>query len=175
MRKLIPFSLLVFLFSCKGEDKPTASAIATSVTYPYTATYSSSFEMGNAEHSKVILGLWKDFDNNTLDNSKAAFADTVSLFFANSMPFMGSRDSAMAMAKGYRAMFSKIESKVNAFVPLKSTDKNENWVCVWGVEYATMNGKIDSTFLQETWRFNKDGKVDLMYQFASKTPSGDKK
>jgi hypothetical protein len=28
-------------------------------------------------------------------------------------------------------------------------------------------GKVDSFYLQETWRFNKDGKADLLYQFKA--------
>lgn len=172
MRKIVCVFALAALFSCKNEegDKETSSNLATSVVYPYEATYSSNFKIGKPEYSKIVLDLWKDFDNNTLDNSKSAFADSVSLFFANSQPFIGSRDAAIEIAKQYRGQFSEIKSTINAFVPLKSTDKNEEWVSVWGVEYSTKDGKTDSTYLQETWRFNKDGKVDLMYQFVSKPP-----
>ena len=55
---------------------------------------------------------------------------------------------------------------------IESIDKNENWVCVWGMETDTdKKGKVDSSYLQETWRFNKDGKADLFYQFrAAATP-----
>jgi hypothetical protein len=62
-------------------------------------------------------------------------------------------------------MFSAVSSRVDAVFPTKSTDKGENWVCVWGMETHTMNGKTDSTNLHEVWRFNKDGKVDLMMQY----------
>jgi hypothetical protein len=56
-------------------------------------------------------------------------------------------------------------------VPLRSTDKNEDWVLVWFKEYRTdANGKKDSTEMQETWRLNKDGKADLLYQYAQQNP-----
>jgi hypothetical protein len=49
---------------------------------------------------------------------------------------------------------------------VKSTDKNEDWVLIWGMETDThKNGKIDSVNLQETWRINKDGKADLLMQY----------
>ncbi|MDE3125689.1 MAG: hypothetical protein KGK14_09260, partial [Bacteroidota bacterium] len=52
--------------------------------------------------------------------------------------------------------------------PIKSIDKNENWALIWGKEVDTYkNGKKDSTHIQETWRFNKDGKADLFYQFKA--------
>jgi hypothetical protein len=31
-----------------------------------------------------------------------------------------------------------------------------------------MNGKVDSVSIQETWRFNKAGKVDFMFQAIRK-------
>jgi hypothetical protein len=31
------------------------------------------------------------------------------------------------------------------------------------------NGKVDSVDLQETWRLNKDGKVNLLFQFSRAT------
>ena len=56
---------------------------------------------------------------------------------------------------------------MHAIFPVKSTDKNEDWVCIWGTEVNTdKKGKTDSVHLQETWRFNKDGKIDLLYQHS---------
>jgi len=57
-------------------------------------------------------------------------------------------------------MFTTIKSTVTAILPVKSTDKNEHWVSIWGSEISTdKKGKIDSVSLQESWRFNKDGKI----------------
>ena len=48
----------------------------------------------------------------------------------------------------------------------KSVDKNEHWALIWGKEVDTdKKGKVDSSYLQETWRFNNDGKDDLMFQY----------
>ena len=60
--------------------------------------------------------------------------------------------------------------------PLKSTDKSENWVSVWFTEHRTNEaGKKDSSYFQETWRLNKDGKVDRFYQYEAKTAPPAKK
>ena len=49
---------------------------------------------------------------------------------------------------------------------VKSTDKKENWALIWGKEIDTdKKGKVDSFYLQETWRFNKDGQADLFFQY----------
>jgi len=48
-------------------------------------------------------------------------------------------------------------------------NKDETWVCVWGKETDTNSkNKVDSTYLQENWMFNKDGKISYMGQFAAK-------
>jgi hypothetical protein len=65
---------------------------------------------------------------------------------------------------------------VNAIMAVKSTDKNEHWVLIWGMEKDThKNGKTDSVELQETWRFNAAGKADLLYQFAEQPARAMKK
>jgi hypothetical protein len=51
---------------------------------------------------------------------------------------------------------------------VKSTDKNENWALIWAKEVNKYKkGKVDSSYVHELWRLNKDGKVDLVYQFRA--------
>lgn len=51
-------------------------------------------------------------------------------------------------------------SSVDAVTALRSKDKNENWALIWGKEIDTdKKGKLDSFYLQETWRFNKMAKL----------------
>ncbi len=89
------------------------------------------------------------------------------LFLLPGNPGTGSTDSTLAGAQLFRNTFAAVKSTVHAYMPLKSTDKNDNWVCIWGTEVSTdKQGKVDSVGLQETWRFNKDGKIDLLYQFG---------
>src|SRR5450830_11737 len=48
--------------------------------YPYTANYSSKFAMGNPAHAKIILDLWKDWDDNAFDRHDY-MADTLVMLF----------------------------------------------------------------------------------------------
>ncbi|MES1220009.1 MAG: hypothetical protein ABUT20_31190 [Bacteroidota bacterium] len=161
--------------SNKEEAKPVASTETTSmadVTYPYPISYSSKFELADPKYGQIILGLWKDWDNGTLSNSKDAFADSVEMHFADGSMMHSVRDSVLAAGQMYRDMYTKAVSEVNAVTALRSMDKDENWALVWGKEVDTdKKGKVDSFYLQETWRFNKAGKVDLLYQYkAAGTP-----
>ncbi len=152
-----------------GETKAVTETKPASISNMsgYTASYSTSFELGDVKNAEAILALWKSWDEGNLSTSKQYFADTVSFYVSEGGEITGPRDSTVADAQRYRDMFSAVKSTVHAIFPIKSTDKNQEWVCVWGTEVRTdKKGKTDSIHLQETWRFNSAGKTDLIYQYA---------
>lgn len=133
---------------------------------PYVASYSSSFEIGNAEYAATILqGSWKDWEENNLDNMKNWMADSIVAYHSDNSVVNGI-DSLMARWKKGRADLSSTNTTIDAVIPVYSTDKNENWVLVWATEIDTKkDGTVDTLGIMETWRINKDGKADLLYQF----------
>lgn len=153
----------------KTKDKVKAPAEQAS---SYSATYSSKFEIGNPAHTTLIMNVWKDWDANTLDNSAKFFADTLVMYSPDGTMTKG-KELNLAEAKKYRGKFTTVKSTIQAIISLKSTDRNEDWVAVWGTEEDTDNdGKKTSVALHEVWRFNKDGKIDLMRQYSAKVPEG---
>ncbi|MEI9912729.1 MAG: hypothetical protein WDO71_25650 [Bacteroidota bacterium] len=111
--------------------------------------------------------MWKSWDDGNLAGDSSLFADTIHMYTRDGSAMDGLSDSINAGAQQFRNMFTTVKSTVHAIFPVKSTDKNENWVCVWGTEVSTdKQGKVDSIGLQETWRFTKDGKVDMLLQYA---------
>ena len=145
----------------------TTTAMNENVSYAYPVEYSSDWSIGDPKYAQTVLELWKDFDNNTLDNSRDAFADSVSMDFSG-MSMSGPKDSILAGAKAKRGSFKNVTSSVEVVTTLKPKGKDETWVCVWGKEVDTQNnGKMDSLYLQENWMFNKDGKIAYMSQFQS--------
>ena len=147
-----------------------STAVQPSAALPYTASYSSSFKMGNPDYSAMIVqGSWKDWETNTMDNMKSWVADTCLIFQSDNTVLRGV-DSLQARWKRTRARYTSVIDTLNAVVPLYSTDKNENWVLVWATEINTdTKGKTDTVNIMETWRINKDGKADLMYQYDRQT------
>jgi hypothetical protein len=174
MRKIFAIVFAVSLFACndstqKTESATTENADAKASTpanmYGFTPTYSASFEMDSPTNSETVLALWKEWKDGNLSNSRSHFADSLSLFLADGTSMSGPTDSIMKNMQNYRSSFKSMDVIVDAIFAVKSTDKDEDWVCVWGVEMPTdMKGKRDTISLQETWRFNKAGKVDLMFQ-----------
>jgi len=182
MKKILLVAAVAALAACNNTtdnakvesmNKDSGSTkMDDNMNYPYSPDYSHNFEIGNTKNVMAILQLYKDWDNNTIENSKNAFAEmNDTLVFASGDILTGSRDSIIATAKKIRTSMGTVQDVVHAWVPLKSTDRNEDWVLVWTREIRTdANGKKDSSELQETWRFDKDGKVNLLYQYEQQPP-----
>ena len=132
---------------------------------PYKAGYSSNFKIADESYANKILTVWKDFENNTLDNHVDWFADTVSMTFMNGQKVKG-RAENLAGAKTYRSSLKSYKVSMDAWVSLKS-DRGDNVVCVWATEdFIDSSGKHAVNHLQEVWTFNKDGKIDMMLQYG---------
>jgi hypothetical protein len=143
----------------KGQD-------GMNLAYPYTATYSSNFIMGNPANAKMVLDLWKDWDDNAFDRHDY-FADTLVMYMPDGS-FTKGKAANMEAAKKYRGGMTSAKSTIDAWMPLRSTDRNQDWVAVWGTETDTWaDGKTETKEIHEIWRINKDGKIDLMRQFTA--------
>lgn len=181
MRKICLFTTIAFFAACtSGADKTTTEAPTapdstsekqSNLTYAYTADYSSDFEIGDAKNAQTLLELYKNWDNNTLDNSKSAFAENDTMYFADGSMFAGSRDSLFVIANKMRGQMGTVVDSVHAWVPLRTRDKNEQWVAIWARETSTnAKGVKKSKEIHEVWRFNNNGKVNLVYQYEQQPP-----
>ena len=172
MQKLFfVFCISLLAMACNNEKKgPAADAETTAAKPPVPlslpVTYSSSFEIGNPAYSAMIVqGSWKDWQDNKMDNMKSWIADTIMAFQSNETIVRGA-DSLMANWKRFRSGYTSVIDTIDAVMPVYSTDKKENWVLVWATEInTTTKGVKDTVNVMETWRINKDGKADLVYQY----------
>jgi hypothetical protein len=150
-----------------AKSNADSAAVMKDIQSPYNIMYSSKFVMDDPKNAETLLALWKSYESGNLTTSKDLIADTIEFHLADGTMLRASRDSAIVGVQSMRSSFSAVVVQVNAIMAVKSTDKNEHWALIWGSEKDThKNGKVDSMGLQETWRFNKDGKADFMYQFA---------
>ena len=154
----------------KSDKKKMKMEGMTNMDMPYKANYSSQFAMNDQAHAKKVMELWKDYDENMLDRHADYFADSLVIELPNGTRFAG-KEAALKSIKEYRSTLNNVESTVDAWISTKILDKNENWVCIWGVETSKdASGKETKTRLHEIWRINKDGKVDYMAQYTA-TPA----
>ncbi len=185
MKKLLLAALILSIVSCNSSDKdktvakeePKEKTPMMINTAGYTVGYSSQFEMGNPKNAEVVAALWKDWDSGDLTPGKSSFADTMTFLGYDGAVVSGPRDSAVAATQAYRNTLGTVQSRIDAIFPARSTNMNEDWALIWGTEIRTdkKSGKVDSVALQETWRFNKDGKVDLIFQYSRALPAPPKK
>jgi hypothetical protein len=197
MKKIFIISSVALFAACNNSgDKAkvdsmnvdtTATAAAKTmpdINSPYPVAYSSKFEIGDPKNAETVLQLWKDWDNNSLMNSRNSFADTVTFYFSDGSMMHASRDSALAMAQKIRDSQASITSSIDAVMSAKSLmnkqsskpeDQNQNWALIWGEERVTdKKGKKDSSAIMETWGLDKDGKVNIVYQYRKKLSSAKK-
>lgn len=174
MRNYFAFAFIILFASCNSGastapvDNPTTKTDSNSaeVSYPYAINYSTKFEFIDPQKGKMILDVWKDFDNNTLDNSKDKFADTVDMKTPGHIQ-RASRDSIISSTKSYRDRFTAVTSKVDVVLSVRSTDQSADWVLVWGKEIHTdKKNKTDSVEIHELWGLNKEGKIETMEQYV---------
>ena len=197
MKKILIITSVALLAACNNSgDKAKVDSMSTDTTAtaattmpainsPYAVVYSSKFEIGDPKVAETVLSLWKDWDNNNLANGKNSFADTVEFNFSDGTTMRASRDSCLAVAQKIRDSQASIVSTIDAVMSAKSLmnnmsprpeDQNQNWALIWGEERITdKKGRKDSSAIQETWRLNKDGKVDLVYQYRKKFAAPKKK
>jgi len=178
MRKILSvLAIAIFITSCnqqtsaveekKDAGTATKEAKKDDLNYAFKAAYSSSFEIGDPQNAKIVLDIWKAYQDNKLEDTKAFWADSVTLQFANGFTFRGNPDSVLAGGKADRNNYTALTDSIDAWISTKSIDRNEEWVCVWAREYSTdKKGKKDTSNLQEIWRL-KGGKVNFMAQFAA--------
>ena len=168
-KTIFMMAVTTIMFACNNEKKEPVTVegkpLKPAVALPYTPIYSTSFEMGDPANTALILqGSWKDWEENKLDNMKNWVADTVIAFHADNAVVNG-RDSLMARWKRGRAGYSSVIDTLNAAMAVYSTDKKEDWVLIWATEINTNTaGKADTAQVMETWRINKDGKADMLFQ-----------
>lgn len=178
--KSLLFCLLVFIVSCEQKEEKTSIAsepveaetkpVKAKPNYPYTATYSMDFEMGNPDHTVSVLNLWKAYENNMLDSSILRYFDD-SMRVENAegqVMHMTSAEMLKEVAK-QRGMMNDMQITVIGAAPLYSPEKNSSWVLIYGNEsWTEKNGKKDSIMLHELWGLNEQGKVNFLRTYSKK-------
>jgi len=183
MKNLLPLLAVLVLFAhCndkkndKAADKQTENKVEDSITYPYKAEYTSDLGLGDPNHAKLVLDFIKSWEENRFADMRKMLADTVAVDFSDGSKFTGTADSLIKMGEQFRNMFSNVVIKIDAWMPVHSNDRNEDFVLVWEKDYNTdKNGKVDSMGYHNVYQL-KNNKIAYWGEFQSKMlPSTDNK
>ena len=137
---------------------------------PFTPNYSSKIQIVNPEHVRIILNFWKDWDNNTMENSNEKFDDSIMVLLSNGR-FIQGKSNLISTRSAAREAIQTVKSTVDVWVPLHITDKDEWLVALWGSQNITRkDGSKVTQLIQEIWRINKAGKVNMIRQYTGMPP-----
>lgn len=169
MTKFSALVLLLLAVACNtpsNEVVPVVDKPAEVKKHDYGVkfSYSADLTLGDPALADKVVAMWKHYDANTTDSTRAYFADSV----FNDMPGFAGKlqvDTMMKEIKASRAAFSSCNTSFDAILTTKAEGKDETVVCVWGVETTTKAGKTSKRDLHELWGFNKDGKVTWIKQY----------
>lgn len=175
-QSLITLIAAALLFACNNEKKADESTGTTeekkeaaAIAYPYKATYSSDFSMGDPNHAKMVLDLYKMWDDNKLDDMKTLLADSISIEFSDGFKFNdNTADSMINFAKQFRKSLSSVRTEFDGWMPIHANDTKEDYVLVWSRDYNTdMTGKLDS-FRVHAYFLIKNNKIRHWSEFQQK-------
>jgi len=164
------------LFACNSDKKAEETAGKTeekkessAVTYSYTAGYSYDFSIGDANHARMVLDLFKMWEENRVDDMKTLLADSVSIEFPDGNKFAdNTADSMINFAKQFRKQIKSIKLEFDGWMPVKSNDKKDDYVLTWWRDYTTdLSGKADSVRLHAYFLI-KNNKIRSWSEFQQK-------
>ena len=151
-RLLIAVVAITVIAACNNEKKTDDSSAkgdekkGEAISYPYKAAYSSDFGMGDPNHAKMVLDLYKMWEDNKVGDMKSLLADSVSIDFPDGNKFNSTVDSMISFAGQFRSSLASVKVSFDGWMPIHVNDTKEDYVLVWSRDYNTDKaGKIDST------------------------------
>jgi hypothetical protein len=149
------------------EKSETPATVAAAVDLPYKMQY-SSWTMGDPQNLKIILDMYKNWEDNKLDAVAAVFADSTYYDLADGSMSVTTKQNILDSFKVWRGMNSALSSDVITGLSLHSPDKNEDWVVTWSLtRWTSKKGKTDSSYSNDNWQL-KNGKITHMTSFEQK-------
>jgi uncharacterized lipoprotein NlpE involved in copper resistance len=162
MRIFALTAILLTLLGCDNnqEIKPAKKNLSKKVHFPYSSSESTQFEIGEDEHVKTVLDIWRAFETGNLLRLKESFAPTVTFLFPD-IHMHGSRDSILQLLQEKRSQLTNVQTEIYGWVPLQTTDTKQSFVFLWASRSTTtVNGQIRNEGLIERWKFDDKGKIE---------------
>ncbi len=162
-----------FLLSCNTKNSSdlaeNTNKTNDTLAYAYKATYSSDVTVpSKPELAKMVLTIWKMFENKQIDSLKKYYADTVTYNNSDGLHFYGSSDELLDYARKDVEGLDSLRFDISMWQSLHLNDKNEDWVYIWAAERRyEKNGKADTSLIHEQWKV-ENGKVSYFNQYVAK-------
>ena len=125
----------------------------------YTPSYSNKWSIGDTMNSIIVMKFLNRWEQNNMDTS---FFSTWVYYKYN----WEKKDSIFGKLKTERDKFAKWKIIVSSIVSLKSTDRNENWVAVYGsVNKKDFKGNALVTNFTQWYKIDQNLKISFFKEF----------
>jgi hypothetical protein len=125
----------------------------------YTSSYSNKWSTGESINSTVVMKFLNKWENNLIDTS----------FFSNWVYYKYNwekKDSMLSKIKSERDKFAKWKISISSIASLKSIDRNEDWVAVYGsVNKKDLKGIASVTNFTQWYKMDKNLKISFFKEF----------
>ena len=162
---------ILFLFvSCKNQSAYTEipDLVQDSIYYPYSPSYTGGYRLGNNKKLKIVADIWKEFENGDIRKTADDFADEIN-YVTPTLVIRGKKDSVLTEVKKIRDSYKSLQTFVYSWMPVKSSEQNEDWVFIWGKQVITdKEDKMQILEIHEIWQFNDDGKIKYVQQYNTR-------
>ena len=148
------------------EEAPATEAAASTVTLPYTATYSSQFNQDVSDNDLLtVLNSYKAWENGDMTSLRSTMADSISFNGWDGTVYNGPTENLLAKWGTTRDSLSSVKIVFAAWDKAHAIDKNEDYIDVWYKEIDTYkSGKVDSADWHDI-NMVKNGKIVWYSQF----------
>ena len=167
MKKLIfllPIALLAY--ACNTPVKESAPPESSSVTLPYTATYSSQWNQDISDQDLLtVLNSYKAWETGDMQMLRATFGDSLSFVGWDGTVYSGPTEGLTDKWAAARDTISTIKIEIGAWTKNHSVDKKADFIVVWYKEIDTYkSGRIDSADWHDINLMSK-GKISWYSQY----------
>lgn len=164
-------AISALLISCNSNSNSTPEPVDSMVTvldeeapvnFLYPSAYPSDWKIGDPQKIVKVQELYKIMlSDSNYEAMKPYLADTVTNVLFDNRKVKLSAEEFINTVKQFRQGYKTLDENFRNYVSLRSDAQNIDMVMFWLKEKGVRkNGKIDSSGYQETWRFNKEGKID---------------
>ena len=162
---LLFFATGCCLVACNSKnetqsDAATAATTTSTVSLPYTASYSTDFN-SNVPDSELltVLNSYKYWEEGDMKGLRATMSDSIYADMSSGAHYKGLSDSIIGIWGKYRDSLSSVKITMEVWLKNHSVKDSSNYINVWYKEIDTFkNGKVDSANYEDD-NGMKDGKI----------------
>jgi hypothetical protein len=180
MKKFIVIASVVFLISCSDKNEkqieatsqPSEPVTETKKTLPEFAypVAMANWTMGDPNHTKTVLGVYKAWEQKDSAVFAASFADSAAMDMPDARRLIFTRGNAYKRLYKARSQYNSITNKIVSAYALHNEENNADWVMVMVYNKWTYNNGVkDSALYWDNWRL-KDGRIVYLNSLEQAPP-----